>query len=406
MPRRCAGYGACTWLARPMLRLTSACLIATASIGCATSDATSDATLDRDLELATAPPSIGATWTTSATLHAGEPVADHAAARERHVYPVWVAGSASAPVTFDVVATARAGDDVRAAVLGPLHAGARSVLAAGGYASPRADVELSVDAEDTGEYLVVVGSFELARATSYDLALHCDGCEPRRIDALAEPKAGALVGTADGRVVHAVLGAALAPRSAEVELAVLASPPGHPDAARVVATSRAAGDQLTAVLPADVAAGDDLRLVVRTLAGEPLDTGVVARFAPEATALARTDAVIYSDLGGVQIGGIAGFYEGVAELSLRSEPRHRELATATVRATLPGQPGNGLGAFDAVLAASGDGEGPRDGELVSIGVVGGGTGAYQRLGCFEYCNDLSGLATCTGGPRPCPAAGW
>ena len=42
-----------------------------------------------------------------------------------------------------------------------------------------------------------------------------------------------------------------------------------------------------------------------------------------------------------------------------------------------------------------------DGELLSVGFI-NGNGDYRRLGCFEYCNNLSGLSSCTGGPRACP----
>jgi hypothetical protein len=30
------------------------------------------------------------------------------------------------------------------------------------------------------------------------------------------------------------------------------------------------------------------------------------------------------------------------------------------------------------------------------------TPGLRPLGCFEYCNNLSGLSSCTGGARPCP----
>jgi hypothetical protein len=42
-----------------------------------------------------------------------------------------------------------------------------------------------------------------------------------------------------------------------------------------------------------------------------------------------------------------------------------------------------------------------DGEILSVGFI-NGNGDYRRLGCFEYCNNLSGLSSCTGGERTCP----
>ena len=87
-------------------------------------------------------------------------------------------------------------------------------------------------------------------------------------------------------------------------------------------------------------------------------------------------------------------------MRLYSETHHRELATHTIHADKPGMIGNGFGAFDATfipdlsVAAT-------DGELLSVGFI-NGNGDYRRLGCFEYCNNLSGLSSCTGGPRVCP----
>ena len=76
-------------------------------------------------------------------------------------------------------------------------------------------------------------------------------------------------------------------------------------------------------------------------------------------------------------------------------------------ATLPGARTNGFAAFDSVFAPElFDAQGhvnpvlPRDGELLSIGTIDGDE-QYHRLGCFEYCNDLAGTGTCTGGPRSC-----
>jgi hypothetical protein len=131
-----------------------------------------------------------------------------------------------------------------------------------------------------------------------------------------------------------------------------------------------------------------------------LDTGVTTRFLPVPTNFVRLDAILYGDIASLQIAGSVGFFEGQADLRLRSVTRNRELAAYTARADRPGMVGNGFGAFDATfmpdlsVAAT-------DGEILSVGFI-TGNGDHRRLGCFEYCNNLSGLSSCTGGSRPCP----
>ena len=352
-----------------------------------------------------------AAWVVAPTLHVGAKVLDRASANSRRVFPVWIAGRANAPVTFDVTATATGNHDVRVTVLGPLVHGTRATLGAGGYGSPRGNVEISIDATRAGEYLIVVGSYQLAHETFYDLEVHCDDCDSDRVDVLAEPKAGALVATGSG-IVQARLGAVLAQRSFDVQMQVWASTPGHPEGRRLVATSTASGNQVNALVPASVRPGDDLTLVIKQAGGLVLDTGVLTRYAPQAVAIARTDSVVYGDLVSVQISGVVGYFEGVAAMSLRSEQRHLEIAMDTLHATQPGSIGNGFGAFDATFNPPlTDANGlvnpslPHNGERLSIGDI-GGDGNYHRAGCFEYCNDLSGMATCTGGTRTCPTTPW
>lgn len=330
-------------------------------------------------------------WDVAPTLHVGERTTGRASAHGRKVYPVWIAGSEAAPVALDVVATAVDGDDVRVAVLGPIEGADRRVLAAGGYAQPRGNVEMTVDITTTGQHLIVVGAFDLARATVFDVHAHCETCDPGQTDVLAAPKDGALVGTGD-RIVHMTLGGVLAERDHDVEVEVWASPPGQPEAAQLVGTSIASGAQVNAIVPASVVAGDDLRLIVRDPAsGAVLDTGVTTRFAPVLAALVRTDAIRY-DGGRLAASGIAGFYEGYADLSLRDELAHVVLAETAVTATRPGQVGNGWSAFDAAFAPE---LVPQTGDLLSIGAI-DGNGAYRRLGCFAYA----------GGARPCPTTPW
>lgn len=379
----------------------------------ACTDEVSDLELAAEADLGADTGKADGVWDAASTLHVGEKVYGRASVNGRRVYPMWLAGTPDAPVSLDIVASAQdgAGGYVRVAVLGPLTNGTRTVIAAAGYAAPRANIEMTVDATARGEYLVVVGSFELATETSFALGTYCPGCTSDQIDVLAEPKAGALVATETG-IVQMELGAVLADRTFGVEVELWASPPAQDWNARKVATSVASGSQVSIVVPSSVLPGDDLRLVVREAGGANLDTGVTTRFAPVLAPLVRTDALLYGDLASIGASGIVGYYEGVASLSLRGETRKVVIANHDLHRVLPGQPGNGFGAFDATFAPpleTQQGELnpnlPRNGELLSIGYL-NGNGDYRRLGCFEYCNDLSGENTCTGGARACPASAW
>ncbi len=393
-----------------MLRFAS--LVALVSLVACT-DSISDLELAQEADLGGAGGKADASWDTAPTLHVGERVYGYASTGGRRVYPVWLAGTSSAPVTLDIVASAqREGDDVRVAVLGPLKNGAREVIGAAGYSTARTDIELTVSSKARGEHLVVVGSFDLATETSFSVSTHCRTCTRDQVDVLAEPKAGALVASENGDIVQMELGAVLANRNYDVEVELWASPPAQAWAGRKVATSVASGTQVNVIVPASVLPGDDLRLVVRKAGGAILDTGVVTRFAPVLAPLVRTDALLYGDLVGIDASGIVGYYEGVASMSMRSETRKVVIADHDIHIDRPGQVGNGFGAFDAsfyppIELASGalNPNLPRNGDVLSIGYV-NGNGDYKRIGCFEYCNDLSGEETCTGGTRSCPKSAW
>ena len=138
-----------------------------------------------------------------------------------------------------------------------------------------------------------------------------------------------------------------------------------------------------------------------------LDTGVLARFAPEEAVFARLDSILYGDLASLTVSGVTGYFEGTAELELRSQRTGRTIAGVVARAERPGQLGTGLAAFDATFApwiTDDHGEVnpdlPKNGELLSVGRI-SGNGDYLPFGCFEYCNDLGGDDPCTGGPRAC-----
>lgn len=372
--------------------------------------ACSDA-IDADMDLAAGETVLEkadgpADWNIAPTLHVGARAFDGAQQGGRRIHALWLAGTQAAPVAIDLEVEGADGYDVRVAVLGPLKNGARPVLAADGYASRKQIASVHVDSKLSGEHLVVIGSYGLQRETFYDVIARCTDCGDRA-DILASPKAGALVAMETNRLVQANLGAVLANRSFDVELEVWASPPGLSWMATKVATSVASGSQANVILPASVKAGDDITLVVRKAGGPVLDSGVITRFAPTAQAFARTDAILYGDLVSLQIGGVVGFFEGVAELALRSETNDVEIARHVIHAELPGAAGIGFGAFDATFAPElFDAQGvlnpnlPHDGDLLSVGWI-NGNGDYRRLGCFEYCNDLAGTGSCTGGPRSC-----
>lgn len=391
-----------------MLRLAS--FVALVSLVACTDDV-SEIDLAAEADLGAVGGKADGAWDTAPTLHVGESVYGRASTGGRRVYPMWIAGTNDAPVALDVVARAIDGGNVRVAVLGPIVNGQREVVAAAGYAAPRANIEMTVDATKRGDYLVVVGSFELATESNFSVATHCPGCTSDQVDVLAEPKAGALVAT-DTRVVAMELGAVLASRTFDVEVELWASPPAQDWNARKVATSVASGSQVNILVPQSVVAGDDLRLVVRKAGGAILDQGVTTRFAPELAPLVRTDALLYGDIASIGASGIVGYYEGVASMSLRSETRKVIIDDQDIERSLPGQPGNGFGAFDASFTPALETEQgglnpnlPRNGETLSIGWI-NGAGDYQRLGCFEYCNDLSGENTCSGGARTCPTSAW
>jgi hypothetical protein len=361
-----------------------------------------------DFELATETDSdiaggkADSSWQVASTMHVGQRAFDFADVGGRKVFPVWL----DAGIAVDVVATANDGGSVRVAVLGPLRNGKRDVIAAAGYSTPRANIEMTVDAPDRGEYLVVVGSHNLASATSFQLATYCPDCTGSETDILAAPKAGALVG--EDRLVSMQLGDVLSTRDFDIEVDLYASPPGLPWIATKVATSVASGNQVNVIVPDSVATADDLTLVVREAGGRVLDTGVRTRFAPVLAPIVRTDALLYGDLVSVQASGIAGYFEGVLSMSMRSETRGIVIADTDIHIDLPGHVGNGFNAFDAAFNPELTDESgvlnpnlPTNGELLSIGMI-DGNGGYRRMACFEYCNDLSGMETCTGGPRTCP----
>lgn len=316
------------------------------------------------------------TWQAAATLHGDEPLLDRAAAGMQHGHSLWLSASNMNRIGITISARAVDGDSVRLVVLGP----SGELLGADGVAEPLRNATVTLEIATPGEYIVLAGSHDLATATAYELTATCSGCGVSRIDALATPKAGALVGDMQ-RHIPMVLGDMLVGRDVEVEL--WASPPMQWWNGELVALAR--GAQLDTTVPSAVRPGDDLLIVMRDESGRVIDTGVRTRYAPQQNAFARTDRVLYGDT--LRIAGVVGYFEGVAELRLLSETRQLELAHDVVRASKPGQEGNGLGAFDATFTPT-DAE---PGELVSIGVM-NGNGEYRRLGCFEFAGE----------PRECP----
>ena len=341
-------------------------------------------------------------WSTGNTLHANTQLFDTAAAGGRRVHSLWIDGKSTSKVSVTLRADASDGYNVRIALLGPLRAnGTRATLAADGYTSAKRSVSISTNLSTSGEHLVVMGSHALATETFYTLSASCTSatCTPARVDTLASPKDGALVGNSQ-RLIQMQLGTMLANTGRDIEVELWASPPMQHWNATKRASAYASGTQVNIIAPSSVRWGDDIRLVVREPNGRILDSGITTRFMPVPTNLVRLDAILYGDLTSLQIAGTVGYFEGYADLRLRSETRKRTLADYTAVADRPGMTSNGFAAFDATFEPDFS-VAARDGELLSVGFV-NGNGEYRRLGCFEYCNNLSGMSSCTGGARPCP----
>ncbi len=107
----------------------------------------------------------------------------------------------------------------------------------------------------------------------------------------------------------------------------------------------------------------------------------------------------------IGIGGVGIFFEGDIWLVFGSEDRGIILAETPVRAELPGQPGLGFGAFDAVFEIElFDEDGnldpigaellPVDGEVIQVGVMTEEPSIFS-LGCFQFCNNLGEDGGCT-----------
>jgi hypothetical protein len=378
------------------------CLLALSVAACIDSSTTDVDLASQDPNITNAEKADAPGWENAATLHEGTRIFDHASANSRRVHSLWISGSNMNHVPLVVDARATDTNDVRIVVLGPLVNGTRAVLAADGYSQRKRDASVTLDISQPGEHLVVVGSYNLASETFYDLHATCpgpDGCGVSRYDVLATPKDGALVGDST-RLVSMLLGDVMVGHDYDVDVELWASPPMQWWNATKVGTSTASGTQVNAIIPASVHDGDDLRLVVRESGGRVLDTGVTTRFVATPHSFARLDSILYGDIASLQIGGIVGYFEGVADMRLYSETREMELAASTQHSDRPGQEGNGYNSFDASffpeLSVA-----PHDGEILSVGYI-NGNGDYRRLGCFEYCNNLSGLSSCTGGERTCP----
>jgi hypothetical protein len=378
------------------------CLLALSVDACIDSSTTDLDLASKDPNITNAEKADAPGWESAATLHEGTRIFDHASANGRRVHSLWISGSNMNHVPLVVDARATDTNDVRIAVLGPLVNGTRAVLGADGYSQRKRDASVTLDISQPGEHLVVVGSYNLASETFYDLHATCpgpDGCGVSRYDVLATPKDGALVGDST-RLVSMLLGDVMVGHEYDVDVELWASPPMQWWNATKVGTSTASGTQVNAIIPASVHDGDDLRLVVRESGGRILDTGVTTRFVATPHSFARLDSILYGDIASLQIGGIVGYFEGVADMRLYSETREMELAASTQHSDRPGQEGNGYNSFDASffpeLSVA-----PHDGEILSVGYL-NGNGDYRRLGCFEYCNNLSGLSSCTGGERTCP----
>src|SRR5687767_6705973 len=184
------------------------CLLALSVAACI------DSSPSTDLDLAASEPEVSSAekldapgWENARTLHEGASLFDHASANTRRVHSLWMSGSNMNPVPLIVEARASDTYDVRIAVLGPIVNGQRAVLGADGYSQKKRNASVTLNITQPGEHLVVVGSYNLATETFYDLHATCPGpgCGVSRYDVLATPKDGALVGDST-RLVQMMLG--------------------------------------------------------------------------------------------------------------------------------------------------------------------------------------------------------
>jgi hypothetical protein len=337
---------------------------------------------------------------------------------ERDAWPLWVSGSLSRPVHLRFKVSGFDGSKVRVAVLGPIVNGSRATLGSAGYASPTSTATVDLAIKTTGQILVVVGSYNLASFAGYDLFTACkpgataDQCNPWRVDSLSLPKTGALVGKTlpnGQQLVSAQLNGGLSAISSyEVEL-WRTSAPGLHSPTTLLGTSESSGSQVNWIFPANkIKEGDDLLFRVKPGYRLPYaDGGVWARFATKNQVMARLDAIDYSDLGGITIQGVAAYFEAHDFFVLTKTSDGSEVDSEAAIATLPGQPGNGLGSFGITMAQPFDDDGglnpnlPHDGDILELSRIDAGDNAHV-VGCFEYCNDLAGDGSCTAQKVACP----
>jgi hypothetical protein len=358
------------------------------------------------------------TWKTASTLHVGETIHDYLAApsgeapKVRIVHPFYVAASDAGPVKIHFSLEGKDGAKAQATVLAPIENGARATVATAGYDAPKEKVEFDARLTKPGTYLLVVSTHKYQQPGHIEVSTWAaEGAE--RTDAIVSPRSGAI----SKERLEVKLNPALA--NEEVELWASTAPASWGGERRKIATQRANGDTVTFTV-INVAEGDDLWIVLpKKAAGTdiPLDTGTHVRLVKSERAFIRFDRVGISDFGNLlTFTGVLPFYEGGAHLSLRSTSRQAngkplELGSTFVRRDRPGQSGMGYSQFDADISMplfSDDPNNnanpnlPRNGEILVVGTI-SEKPAFSAIGCFEFCNDLRGDASCSTHEVACPA---
>ncbi|MBX3187764.1 MAG: hypothetical protein KF819_12145 [Labilithrix sp.] len=386
--------------------LACSCVLSACSSGEPGQEASSDAEVITESSVAS--------WAIAQTLHVGEVIEDHLAApspREPHVrvvHPFFVRASREEPVTlhFDLEGE----NPVQAAVLAPIHEGARATVRAEGYATASKSLSFDVVLERTGVHLLAVATHRFEAANTIRVSSSA---------ASARGAEGAVVAPVSGSLAGRTIAVELSRALGDEEIELWASPPPYaPGERRKVASARSAGGRATFRVSADVAEGDDLLVVVPAKApgtSIPLESGVPVRLWTKSTPGIRFDRVGIGDLGNLlTFTGVLPFFEGRATLALYSASRTEggrplHIGGAVVERDRPGQAGMGLARFDAevTLPLFVDEDElnprlPRTGEILAVGVV-TEKPSFAAVGCFRFCNDLSGQVSCEAAPVPCPA---
>lgn len=348
----------------------------------------------------------GDDWHMGPSFHVGEVLTDTVLQKNvRIVHPLYLGATPEKPISLHFEGSSPSGAQI--ALLSPLKNGKRTTLGSAGYGKPEKKTKFDARVTETGPYLLVVTTHKMAKADSVKLESWQVSGNENQVGAVVSPRAGALA----SRKVAVQLNPSI-PDDVTVEL--WAEPPRSlaKSERKKVGTVKSVGRKATFDVPKSVVDGDDLLVVVPFL-----ESGLRLRLWTKNTAGVRIDRLMTSDFSNVlSFTGVFPFFEGEADLDLRSEKRKDKagnpilLGTKHIVRERPGQEGMGFAMFDEdiylpleIAPGKFNPNIPKDGEILSVGFGAfGEEGGYRRVACFEFCNDLSGESKCTQRSVPCP----